>query len=297
VSYRARHGERGLGLRIRLAADLVRKVLASGTAVQLWTAARRIHATSRDYDGLPASATPEERFAQLRAERLVVASPAARSVKPRGVPQRPGCSTRSVHHEAQRNCGPAAHERADAHGADGCGERAAAGIPIDRTGITIDDVEEPIIVFCRELASRAEAIGTEAQKRHTAAASLAEHAAAATPEAQASALTQAAKHLLGEDFKLLPEFDLPAERAAELQNALAPAAATGLLDFLVNTREIPLPVDEWLQGLARVRDKMHAFEQVQTFVDAFGRPAPQLQAAQLPFKSGDHWLGLEFPED
>ena len=31
--------------------------------------------------------------------------------------------------------------------------------------------------------------------------------------------------------------------------------------------------------------------------EAFGREAPLLEPIQLPYREGDHWLGLEFPED
>ena len=57
------------------------------------------------------------------------------------------------------------------------------------------------------------------------------------------------------------------------------------------------PVDTWLYGVARVREKMRAWEQTVMFAGGLGRPEPALDAMQFPFITGDRWLALEFPPD
>ncbi len=57
------------------------------------------------------------------------------------------------------------------------------------------------------------------------------------------------------------------------------------------------PVDTWLYGVARVREKMHAWEQIVMFAGGLGQTEPELDAIQLPFAPADRWLALEFPPD
>src|SRR5262249_33237897 len=125
---------------------------------------------------------------------------------------------------------------------------------------------------------------------------------AASPTAQLRALENAAKALLGEDFKIIPEFTLPSALAAEIDNALTASRSGTLFTFLTNppdpaTMPLDFPVDTWLHGLARVREKMFAWEQIVMMAGALGSPEPQLDPLQLPFAPNDRWLGLEFPAE
>jgi hypothetical protein len=55
-------------------------------------------------------------------------------------------------------------------------------------------------------------------------------------------------------------------------------------------------VDEWLHGAACVRPLVHGFEMVRTMAEAhLAEPLP-LAPIQLPFRTGDSWLGAEFPD-
>jgi len=60
---------------------------------------------------------------------------------------------------------------------------------------------------------------------------------------------------------------------------------------------LDFPVDTWLYGVARVREKVFAWEQIVMFTGALGVTEPALTPIQLPFISGDRWLALEFPPD
>jgi hypothetical protein len=110
------------------------------------------------------------------------------------------------------------------------------------------------------------------------------------------ALEDAAKVLLGDDFLIIPEFSLGAAHGDEIEKSIDASESGSLFDHLVNTVGVDFPVDTWLYGVARVREKMHAWEQVVMLAGAFGRDEPELTPLQLPFVPDDGWLALEFPQ-
>jgi hypothetical protein len=55
------------------------------------------------------------------------------------------------------------------------------------------------------------------------------------------------------------------------------------------------PVDDWLHGVARVRDKMRHWENAVGLCEAFGTASLEPVPLQLPFEAGDNWLALEIP--
>jgi hypothetical protein len=58
----------------------------------------------------------------------------------------------------------------------------------------------------------------------------------------------------------------------------------------------PLIAIEWLQGVARVREKAGLLESICTFNDAFNDDELQLEPLQLPFRETDHWVAVAYPE-
>jgi hypothetical protein len=63
------------------------------------------------------------------------------------------------------------------------------------------------------------------------------------------------------------------------------------------TAGIPLPVEEWLHGVARVRPAAQELEAAMLYGEALGVAEIALAPVQLPYRANDSWLGLEFPED
>jgi hypothetical protein len=118
----------------------------------------------------------------------------------------------------------------------------------------------------------------------------------AVPVARLKFLENASKVLLGPDFHIVPEFTLTANQGDEVANALA-ASQSGDLFLHLTSGPDPLdfPIDTWLYGVARVREKVHAWEQTVMFAGALSVAEPDLDALQLPFTPDDRWLGLEFP--
>jgi hypothetical protein len=119
-----------------------------------------------------------------------------------------------------------------------------------------------------------------------------QHAGATAPAARVKILDAAARVLLGADFSIVPEFKLTTAQGDEVANALA-AGQSG--DLFQHLDPADIPLDTWLYGVARVREKVHAWEQTVMFAGALSVAEPELEAMQLPFIPGDLWLGLEFP--
>lgn len=119
---------------------------------------------------------------------------------------------------------------------------------------------------------------------------------------QVKALEAAAKFMLGEDFKVIPEFILTVAQGNEMDNAWNYTQSGDPFDFLTNPPDVTkdaldFPVDTWMYGTARVREKMKAWEQTVMFCGSLGQPEPELSALQLPFVPNEKWLGLEFPPE
>jgi hypothetical protein len=55
-------------------------------------------------------------------------------------------------------------------------------------------------------------------------------------------------------------------------------------------------VDEWLHGVALVRPKMHTFDMMRSFHDAFTTSFLECEPIQLPYRANDTWLAVEYPE-
>jgi hypothetical protein len=96
--------------------------------------------------------------------------------------------------------------------------------------------------------------------------------------------------LLGNDVVLIAEVTFSSEQSASLDRAIG--HSVDLLTYLKKTRQFP--VEDWLTGVARVRDKMFAFEQMGLYAQALSGSDVALTPLQLPFVPGESWLALEF---
>ena len=106
-----------------------------------------------------------------------------------------------------------------------------------------------------------------------------------------SLLADAVKAWLGADLLLLPRFAF--HDSASI--AQADATRDALLAYARDTVGMPLPVEEWLHGAACVRPLVHDLEMVRTMADAVGEQPLVFRALQLPFRTGDSWLGVQYP--
>lgn len=251
-----------------------------------------------DYGSLPAGATDDVRFALLRkAEQLVTTDLA------NPLPASPTAFLSVL--DAKRTAFAARLTQFEAVLTTAVTEVSAllsgvvALLPVsdfDRQGIDLTTTGDAVIALLQDLDTVAKGLTATVDQRLAAAdAQIALYGTVAGNRARVDALTAAAKALLGEDFVLVPEF-MPGEaQANEWVQALAASASGELLRHQVVDLQNAFPVDEWLYGVARVRRKMRAWEQATLLAEAVGGTGLDAMPMQLPYQTGDHWLGLAFP--
>ncbi|MEP6986982.1 MAG: hypothetical protein ABI970_15355, partial [Chloroflexota bacterium] len=169
-------------------------------------------------------------------------------------------------------------------------------LPIDEfDSISIDTtaVENEIVTFCGDLLRVSTGVMNDADKRlKDAQTQFDAHSAASTSKAQVDALLAAAKALLGDDFRIIPEFTLSASHGSEWEKAYTAGSNGELLKFQTDDRQVDFPVDDWLYGVARVRDKIHHWERIVMLSGAFTGAEPELTPIQMPYRNDDRWLAL-----
>jgi hypothetical protein len=178
-----------------------------------------------------------------------------------------------------------------------------AELPLDAFDVEplpLDDQRDELVRFATDLRGAVEHLRAEAiARRDRAQSAMTSAASAAGASAAARARVDAAHALFGDDFVLVPEFGLANANADEWRNAWNDRNA--LLSYLTDPKPAgagrDFPVDDWLHGVARVREKFAAWENVVMLTSAFGTNEPQLDAVQLPYRADDRWLALPFPED
>jgi hypothetical protein len=150
---------------------------------------------------------------------------------------------------------------------------------------------EEIARFRRQLIDAVASIARELNAREFTA----EHDAQLAGTPTTAVIQQSAQRLLGEDFRLVPRFLLAPKAKAALAAALALSDSGELTRYARETIGRAFPVDDWLHGIARVRDKMHHWENATMLCEAFGTAAPTLKPLQLPAVAGEAWHALELP--
>ncbi len=128
--------------------------------------------------------------------------------------------------------------------------------------------------------------------------------------AQKAEIYQAAGALvLGDSFRFVPEFqfkNLPElEAAHSFSNDVPPDESllrftqSRLRSAAVNAEIADwrsLAVEEWLTGVAAVREKIGLIDMLNTFQEGFGEDDLGFKPLQLPFSKKAHWIAMEFPE-
>jgi hypothetical protein len=160
-------------------------------------------------------------------------------------------------------------------------------IPFD-----IADQQAAVVPLRDSLVARVTSLANDLTQRVTdAAAAVTAAADLTTSQARVQQLQAAARIVLGDEALLVSRFVLPDDRGLEFGNAFADSGLL-LTDLQAGGRRFP--VDDWLYGLARVRDKLSAWENVTILSEAFGATSASLTPVQLPYTANDRWLALEF---
>jgi hypothetical protein len=170
--------------------------------------------------------------------------------------------------------------------------------PFDLQSLDISTEMRQIPIFVYDTQARADALINEIEtKRIPAANAILAGLGALTPQDQVKQVEAAARIILGDEFKMIPRYALPADQQAEVANSWN--ATADLLDYSLTTGKRTNPVEDWLHGIARVHEKMKHLENCLLIREAFAMTEDDLtiHPVQLPFKSDKyHWLALPFPE-
>jgi hypothetical protein len=164
---------------------------------------------------------------------------------------------------------------------------------LDAEGLDIAPFRERILLYATSMATRATAVANAIDTRMTAAQTALDAAEAAVGQARVAALEEAHRALLGDDSRVLPRVRLGDEHGAEWLNAVQASESGAPFAHLASDHDAP--VDDWLHGLARVREKLWHWERVLLMSDPLKVDEPELTAIQFPHRDGDPWLGLEYP--
>jgi hypothetical protein len=143
----------------------------------------------------------------------------------------------------------------------------------------------------RDMEQQTKGMLAELKKRIKKGDDLLVEAATVGGEKKASLQIDSAKSFLGDGLRIIPRFALATEQGNEWQNGFDGRANLGA--HLAADHDFP--VDDWMHGLARVRPKMHAFENVVLATGAFGTAEPVLMPVQFPFRAAEPWLAMELP--
>lgn len=250
-----------------------------------------------DYDALPASATAEEKFELLQKARSNVSTlfPLALPADPdaykgnvlslRGTLVTKQTAFKTIKNTTTKSLTALLNA-------------IYTELPVsdfDLVPLDITDVENSIVLLVQDLAGKADNLATDLNNRLQKAQTFLDEAASLPDGAKkVEAVLNAAKLLYTDEFKMIPEFELPADRADEWANTFN--AQSELLAYAETQAGSDFPVDDWLYGIARVREKMHHWENTVLLSEAFGRAELALHPVQFPYKAGDPWLALPFPE-
>jgi hypothetical protein len=169
-------------------------------------------------------------------------------------------------------------------------------VTIDQTPFHLDEFRDSVLAFAQDLLQRAIQLRDDINRRLTAATAALTRAATALGDRAQAAVAEAAHALLGEAFIVLPEFTLSSDQLAEWNNVWTTRASL-LTHLTTGPDATPFPVDDWLHGVARVRDRCRQLELTTLLSEALSTPAAlSLEALQFPHRPDNAWLGLKFPD-
>jgi hypothetical protein len=165
----------------------------------------------------------------------------------------------------------------------------------DLANVSVDDAANEVAVCRNDVVARIDRLEADVGQRvATAAAALDAHDHTASWRARVDSLQAVAGAVFGPAVRLIPQFTLTPDHATEIGNAYAQGSSGALFQYLQGTKLSDFPIEDWLHGVARVREKMYAWEQVGLFAPILGGREPQLTPLQLPYRAGEGWLGLQF---
>ncbi len=253
-----------------------------------------------DHAALPGTATDEERLQVLRSAEVLVSSEISSGMTPAAhlAALGPKRAAFVVRHDELDEIATGTRPGLASLVADAVAAASVGAFdadPLDLSG-PVAEIDR----FRTELAGRVDLLAAEVDKRVTAGEdALTAHDTAAAA-ARAEVLRGGLRAVLGDDLVVVPSIRLPAAAADELDKAWQHTTSGGLTEHLTDPAPAgsgrDFPEDDWLHGVARVRERMHHLENVVLLSAALpGARTPTLRPLQLPHEDGQPWLALEIP--
>ena len=166
--------------------------------------------------------------------------------------------------------------------------RAGFAYAMPRSALGTDAAQGDVLVAqADELLARAARLGPATDDQ------LAKAAAETRAEQVIDDLIVVVRAWMGSEAPLLPRFTF-ADPGVINQ---AHAEREQLLTHVRDVAGSPLPVEEWLHGVACVRSLVHDFEMLRVMADSQRDDPLPLAPLQLPYRGGDSWLANEYPPD
>jgi hypothetical protein len=256
-----------------------------------------------EYDNLPAATSEEDRIAKLQAAEIVISTRLTAPPPATAAAYRAALDAKRAAFVAKRD---ALQQLVDVPRTtltqlldDARAELPLTDFDPDSLDFGAEDAE--ITRFRAGLTEAVARLKEDVNNRINRIDALLTQHDAATAARKVRLLQDAAKSLFGDDFQMLPHITLPAAAADELANAWQHSTSGALTRYLTDPPPAGVgrdfPVDDWLHGVARVRDKMHHWENAMLLGEAFGAvQPPELMPLQLPHGPEERWLALEIPE-
>ncbi|THD66447.1 hypothetical protein E7Z59_11615 [Robertkochia marina] len=178
------------------------------------------------------------------------------------------------------------------------GVDSVTGAALSQFDLILPDFEEDerqIVVFGEDLVSQFLQLNELLKKRgEKAERLLSDYVTQVDSKKKLKLVSEAMQELLGDEFKIFPEFKLIPQQGKELKKAFE--AREQILDYQRDELDVDFPLDDWLYGNARVREKVSALESLMVYSEGFKDVSVGLSPIQLPFRENDIWLGLSFPD-
>jgi hypothetical protein len=254
-----------------------------------------------DYAALPGSAPDDERLQLLRAAEVLVSTEMGSGMTPAAHLASLG-PKRTAFVARRDQLDDIANDPRPSLAALVSDALAAAAVEaFDANPLDLSAQVAEIERFRTELVGRVDVLQAEVDRRVTAGeGALTAHDAAAGT-ARADLLRGGLRALFGEDLVVVPSIRVPGAAADELAKAWTHSTSGGLTRHLTDPPPAgsgrDFPEDDWLHGIARVREKMHHLENIILLSSALpGASAPVLRPVQLPHEDGQPWLAMEIPE-
>jgi hypothetical protein len=165
---------------------------------------------------------------------------------------------------------------------------------VDQTPFDLAPHRDSVLALAQELSQKAGSLRDDVARRVSEANDALTRASVASGDKAHAFVSEAIHALLGSAFVVLPEFAIgSSETRAEWENVWNNRAA--LLAHLAAHGDFP--IDDWLHGVGRVRERARHLEMASLLGPALGaQDELGLVALQFPHRPNDAWLGLRFPD-